>query len=215
VIWIWTQTPLCVFMAKLFFRYGAVSSAKTLNLLAVAHSYQAQGKRALVAKPALDDRFGKHAVRSRAGLERVADFLIASDTDTDSDSDAPGAKREAQQQQPPLAALKGCDLLLVDEAQFLSARQVEHLRRITDELHIPIICYGLRTDFRTQLFPGSKRLMELADAIEEIKTTCAHCNRKALYNLKLVDGKPTRDGPAVELGVEDKYLPVCSEHYGL
>jgi len=182
-------------MAKLYFRYGTVGSAKTLNLLAVAHNYQQQGKRALILKPELDTRFGASLVRSRAGLERTADLLVREDT---------VLRRED---------LEGVHCILVDEVQFMSTAFVDQLRQVSAGYNVPVICYGLRTDFRRQLFPGSQRLMELADAIEEIKMTCAYCNRKAVYNLKLVGGSATLSGPTIELGAEEKYLPACAPCY--
>ena len=112
-----------------------------------------------------------------------------------------------------LSQLRGYHCILVDEAQFLTPRVIEELRQVTRLLDIPVICYGLRTDFRTQLFPGAQRLMELADALEEIKTTCAFCNKKAVFNMKLLDGRPTQAGPTVELGTEEKYLPTCCDCY--
>ncbi len=178
-------------MSKLYFRYGTVGSAKTLNLLAVAHNYQQQGKRAILVKPALDVRFGRDAIRSRAGVEKTADLLVEAGTILDE------------------AFFHGADCVLVDEAQFLSAPVIEQLRRLTRSRSVPVICYGLRTDFRGRLFEGALRLMELADSIEEIKTTCAFCNRKAILNLKLIDGRPTLEGPTVDLGAEEKYVPAC------
>ncbi len=182
-------------MAKLYFRYGTVGSAKTLNLLAVAHNYERQGKPVVVMKPAVDTRFGTSKVASRAGLVREADLLLEADSEV------------------PAAQLDSCNCILVDEAQFLSAFVINQLWEITSSRNIPVICYGLRTDFRTHLFEGSRRLLELADSIEEIKTTCADCNRKAVFNLKSVDGKPTLDGPSRTLGCEELYLPVCPTHY--
>lgn len=182
-------------MAKLYFRHGTVGSAKTLNLLAVAHKYDQQGKKVLLAKPALDDRFGQEWVRSRAGLERRADILLDEHSNFD-DFD-----------------FDGVSCILVDEAQFLSASVVDGFRQLTRSLNIPVICYGLRTDFRTQAFEGSRRLLEISDTIEEIKTTCAYCNRKAIFNLKHCDGVATVAGPSVDLGAEEKYYPVCNECY--
>ncbi|MCK5799293.1 MAG: thymidine kinase [Deltaproteobacteria bacterium] len=179
-------------MAKLYFRYGTVGSAKTLNLLAVAHNYAQQNKRCYIIKPALDDRFGRETVASRAGLEQPADLVLETDAPLN------------------LGDLAGVDCVVVDEAQFLSPAQIDELRGVTTNLNVPVICYGLRTDFRVGLFPGSRRLLELADAIEEIKTTCHYCNRKAVFNLKLADGKPTLAGPTIDLGTEEKYLPTCS-----
>ncbi len=182
-------------MAKLYFRYGSVGSAKTLNLLAVAHNYRQQEKRILLIKPALDTRFGKNNIKSRAGLEQEADILIDENTDL-------------------LAGnFTGIDCILVDEAQFLPAKVIDQLRAITFEKNIPAICYGLRTDFRTHLFDGSRRLMEVADSIEEVKSTCHFCNKKSIMNLKHVDGRATRSGPSVDLGAEEKYFPSCFPCY--
>lgn len=182
-------------MAKLYFRYGAVGSAKTLNLLAVAHSYTQQSKRVLVLKPAMDHRFGLAMVASRAGLERPADLLVEPEADL------------------PLERFVGTDCILVDEAQFLSPRVIEQLRHVATALEVPVICYGLRSDFRTRFFPGAMRLMELADEISEVKTTCFYCARKAVFNMKLAAGAPTLDGPVIDLGAEEKYLPVCAKCY--
>ena len=182
-------------MAKLYFRYGTVGSAKTLNLLAVAHNYRQQGKRIVLLKPEFDVRFGKESIKSRAGLEMAADILVARDT--------------------KLLEMNwdGVSCALVDEAQFLSALHIEELRMLTLEKEIPVICYGLRTDFRTRLFEGSLRLMELADSIEEVKATCHYCNRKSIANIKHVNGVATLDGPAVQLGAEERYFPVCYKCY--
>jgi thymidine kinase len=182
-------------MAKLYFRYGTMGSAKTLNLLAVAHNYRQQGKKVLLMKPDFDTRFGKERIRSRAGLEMQADLLISSEE-----------------------SLRGIDYtgiscILVDEAQFLPPKVIDELRSITLRWDLPILCYGLRTDFKTHLFEGSARLLELADSIEEVKTTCHYCNRKAIMNLKHVNGVAVNEGPSVELGTEEKYYPVCYKCY--
>ena len=182
-------------MAKLYFRHGTMSSAKTLNLLAVAHNYRTQGKRVVLMKPRLDHRFGVADIASRAGLRADADVLLDPDTVLDA------------------KLFEGLDCVLVDEAQFLSPFVVEQLRLLTHTHRLPVICYGLRTDFRTRLFPGAQRLLELADSIEEVKVTCAHCNRKAVLNMRLVDGVPTLSGAQVELGAEDRYAPVCYACY--
>jgi thymidine kinase len=184
-------------MTKLYFRYGAVGSAKTLNLLAVAHCYRQQGKKVLILKPDMDVRFGRQSVQSRAGLTQKADVLISEDALLD------------------LEQFRGVDCVLVDECQFLRAEIIEQFRLVVDQMKVPVICYGLRTDFRTQLFAGAKRLMELADSIEEIKTTCSFCNRKGTINLKLADGVPTLSGPQVCLGMEETYIPCCAvDYYG-
>lgn len=182
-------------MAKLYFRYGTVGSAKTLNLLAVAHNYRYQKKKVLLMKPDLDTRFGKERIKSRAGLEMQADVLIE------------GVKSLSEIDYTEL------DCVLVDEAQFLSLPVIDELRRITLDYGIPIICYGLRTDFKSYLFEGSRRLMEVADSIEEVKATCHYCDRKSIMNLKHVDGIATNEGPSVDLGAEEKYFPTCYKCY--
>lgn len=150
-------------MPKLYFRHGTMNSSKTANLLMVAHNYKTQGKKVILMKPSIDIRFGKQIIKSRAVQEMTADILIL-----------PG--RRVFELQNDL------DCVLVDEAQFLSAVNVEGLRNLSQ--HVPVICYGLRTDYRSYLFPGSKRLLELADTIEEIKTICVSCDRKAIINAK-------------------------------
>jgi thymidine kinase len=182
-------------MAKLYFRYGAVGSAKTLNLLAVAHNYKQQNKKTILIKPSLDDRFGKEQIKSRAGLEAKADILVDANTRL-LDHD-----------------YSDTQCILVDEAQFLPANVIDDLRIISIKYQTPVLCYGLRTDFRSKLFEGAKRLMELADSIEEVKSTCFYCNRKGIMNLKYCDGVPTVDGPSVELGSEEKYHPACYPCY--
>lgn len=190
-------------MAKLYFRYGTVGSAKTLNLLAVAHNYRQQNKKVLLVKPEIDTRFGKDIIKTRAGLQEQADILV-----------------------PPHAAIADLNLadvvcVLVDEAQFLSIPAIEQLHGVAhactyppyNRRGVPVICYGLRTDFRRNLFPAAQRLLELADTIEEIKTVCTFCEKKAVFNLKLRDGQATLDGPAIELGCEEKYIAVCAACY--
>jgi thymidine kinase len=182
-------------MAKLYFRHGTMSSAKTLNLLAVAHNYKSQGKRVLLLKPRLDTRFERGSIVSRAGLKAEADVLLDPDSKLD------------------LSLFDGLDCVLVDEAQFLSPSLVEELRRLTLSHNVPVICYGLRTDFRTRLFDGAKRLLELADSIEEVKVTCQFCNRKAILNMRLLNGKPTLEGAQVEIGADERYAPACYRCY--
>lgn len=182
-------------MAKLYFRYGTMDSAKSMNLLAVAHNYRKQGKRVLLAKPRLDSRFATAKISSRSGLEADADLLIDDETVLDPRDFA------------------DLDCVLIDEAQFLPPAVIEDLRRITVDPGVPVICYGLRTDFRTQLFPGSQRLLELADRIEEVKVTCQFCASKATFNLRFVNGTPTVRGPQIQLGADEQYAPVCWSHY--
>lgn len=180
---------------KLYFRYGTVGSAKTLNLLAVAHNYRQQGKEVFLLKPKMDTRFGKDCIKSRAGLEMTADLLVEPDTELD------------------LSAFKNISCILVDEVQFFSPKVVDQLREITLKLNIPVICYGLRTDFKSTLFAGAKRLMELADSIEEVKSTCFFCDKKSILNLKHVNGVATVEGPSIQLGAEELYYPACYQCY--
>jgi len=182
-------------MAKLYFRHGTVGSAKTLNLLAVAHNYRSQGKKIFLMKPDLDTRFGKDRIKSRAGLEMQVDHLIVNEMSLQGIDYA------------------GISCILVDEAQFLPAKAIEELRQITLHWDIPVICYGLRTDFKSHLFEGSLRLMELADSIEEVKATCYYCNRKSIMNLKHLNGVAVYEGATVELGAEEKYYPTCYSCY--
>jgi thymidine kinase len=181
-------------MPKLYFRYGAMSSSKTANLLMVAHNYEIQNKKILIIKPQIDVRFGNNLIKSRAGLEKPADIVLSQDENIfDKNID-----------------FSEYNAILVDEVQFLTEKQIEDLRYLTK--YLPVICYGLRTDYRLKLFPASKRLLELADSIEEVKTTCHFCNKKAIINLKFnnVNGSIIKDGnDEVDLGAEDKYLGSC------
>jgi thymidine kinase len=182
-------------MAKLYFRYGTMGSAKSMNLLAVAHTYEVQGKQVMILKPRLDVRFGRNSVRSRSGLEKEAHRSLSA-----------GDRLSPQE-------LKDLSCILVDEAQFLSPDIIDHLREISVELDIPVLCYGLRTDFQRKLFSGSQRLLELADVIEEVKSTCQYCNKKAVFNLRVQNEKAVFHGPQVQLGAEEAYHPICSKCY--
>lgn len=190
-------------MPKLYFRYGAMNSSKTANLLMVAHNYNSHGKKTLIMKPSIDDRFGENIVASRAiGDNKQVNFIFNPKTTyTDLNNYIQNLDEKVY-------------CILVDEAQFLSEQNVEALRRITSIS--PVICYGLRTDYRSRLFPGSKRLLELADSIEEIKTVCILCNRKAILNAKFHDDiesgkriilRTGSDKP--DLGMENKYQAMC------
>uniref|UniRef100_A0A6C0D273 thymidine kinase n=1 Tax=viral metagenome TaxID=1070528 RepID=A0A6C0D273_9ZZZZ len=179
-------------MPKLYFRYGAMSSSKTANLLMVAHNYEVQNKEVLLIKPDLDDRFGKDLIKSRCGLERKANIIVNSEDNLLNNS----------------VDYSYYDCVLVDEVQFLTSKQIDQLRVIT--ITTPVICYGIRTSYNCELFPGSKRLFELADTIEEVKTTCNFCNKKATINAKLQDGKVIKDGSnVIDIGGDEKYLSTC------
>ena len=182
-------------MAKLYFRHGTMDSAKTLNLLAVAHNYRSQGKRVLLVKPRTDDRFGAAAIRSRAGIEAEADLLVDDATRLDP------------------ADFRGVDCVLVDEAQFLAKAHVWQLGDVVDRLGIPVLAYGLRTDFRGELFEGSHYLLAWADELEEIKTIC-HTGKKATMVVRVDgNGRAVREGPQVEIGGNDRYVSVSRAEY--
>lgn len=179
-------------MAKLYFRYGAMNSSKTANLLMVAHNYKSQGKKVIIIKPKIDTRSGEYVVRSRAGLEENCDILLD--------------KNDILLNYTNMFHDVSC--ILVDEAQFLTSVHVEQLREISN--NTPVICYGLRTDYMSNLFPGSKRLMELADSIEEIKTICVECNKKAIINAKIIDNQIIYFGSnEPDIGAEEKYKAMC------
>jgi thymidine kinase len=181
-------------MAKLHFKYGTMNSGKTLQLVVTAHNYEAQRKKVLILKPEIDTRFGYGIIKTRIGIERDADVLL---------QDAPHIF--------DIPDNTAC--ILVDEAQFLSVEWVNYLRSVSTEYDIPVICFGLKANFKSELFPATKRLFEVADKIEEIKTVCSFCTRKATQNLKFIDGRPATKGPSIELGAEEKYQPVCWECY--
>ncbi len=181
-------------MAKLYFRHGAMGSSKTANALMVDYNYYERGKRALLVKPKLDDRDGEGIMRSRMGLSKECGFV--EDLVRMSDEE-----------------LRGYDCVIVDEAQFCTKEQVEFFVHIVDDLEIPVICYGLRTDFMHRFFEGSMWLMAWADAIEEIKTVC-WCGHAATCNARIDSaGKMVREGEQVVLGANDKYISLCRKHY--
>ena len=184
-------------MAKLYFRYGTMDSAKSMNLLAVAHNYRKQGKKVLLVKPRLDTRFGATKISSRCGLEADADLMVEEDTVLDPRDFA------------------GLDCVLVDEAQFLAPSIIEDLRRITVDPGVPVICYGLRTDFRGVGFPGSLELLSIADALEEMKTIC-RCGRKASMTIRLNErGERLYEGDQVQVGGNESYEAVCPSRFYL
>lgn len=184
-------------MAQLYFRYGAMNASKSIQLLTVAHNYEQSGKKVMVFAPAIDDRFGVGKVASRVGISREA-VPIAEQSDL---YEAVAAE----------ASLPHC--VLVDEGQFLSPQHVQQLVRIVDELDIPVIVYGLLKNFKNELFVGSAHLLCEADKIEEIKTVCVYCNKKATHILKYKNGKPVYTGETIEIGGNETYSSVCRRHY--
>ena len=188
-------------MAKVYFRYAAMNAGKSTQILQVRHNYHERHQTTLLLKPALDNREGSDIVRARVGLEATVDALVGPETNL-------MALVQARQE----AGTPAPDCILVDEAQFLEPEQVLQLCDIADFAGIPVMCFGLRSDFRGQLFPGSATLMALADNIEELKTIC-WCGRKATVNARLVDGRITLDGPQVLIGGNETYISLCRKHW--
>lgn len=195
-------------MAKLYYRYGAMGSSKTANALMVQYNYIERGQKAILLKPKLDSRDGENVIASRMGLkaecEYVEEFLQNLDTATFSYGD------DKENRPSPIK----CDAVIVDEAQFLSTVQVDQLSDLVDFLDIPVLCYGLRTDFQGHLFEGARRLMEIADVIEEIQTVC-WCGRRASFNARIIDGKILKKGAQIMLGGNESYISLCRKHYKL
>ena len=177
-------------MAKLYFRYGAMGSSKTANAIMVQYNYHERGQNALMVKPRLDNRDGERIVGSRSGLSAPCIYMEELEN----------------------VDLSAYNCIIVDEAQFLKKEQVAQLVQIVDEMNIPVICYGLRADFRGELFEGSTWLMAWADTIEEIKTVC-WCGRKATCNARVVDGKVAREGEQIVLGGNESYVALCRRHW--
>lgn len=179
---------------KMYYFYGLMSSSKTAVALMKKFSFEEHGKKVLLAKPALDCRDGKTILKSRIGLESEAITLKENETFKEKVDD-----------------LILYDVIITDESQFFTEKQIEELRDFADHWCM-VMCYGLKTDFMSRLFTGSKRLLELADCIREIPTSCG-CGKKAILNLKVNNGNVIKDGEQVELGGDDKYLPMCHACY--
>lgn len=182
--------------AKLYFFYGAMGSAKTSSLLINAFNCREKGMNPLVVTSSLDSRASKGMVSSRTGMKEVAVSIGDGDNLFNLVSLSHTAKK--------------IDVVLVDEVNLMSPKHVEDMARIVDELEIPVMAYGIRTDFRMKFFPSTMRLMELADTIHEIKTLC-HCGRKATVNARISDGKILVDGPQVLIGGNDSYSSMCRQ----
>lgn len=183
-------------MSKLYFRYGAMGSGKTIDLLKVAYNYKERNQKVKIYTAKIDDRYEVGKITTRIGLQSDASTF---DTDTN-------IYREIKQlEEKP-------DCILVDESQFLTRKQVLQLTDIVDILEIPVICYGLRTNFKMKFFEGSGPLMEMADKIEEIKTIC-ECGKKATVNMRMINGVPVTDGPDILIGGNDSYKAVCRKCY--
>ena len=185
-------------MAKLYFKYGAMGSSKTAQALITKYNYEENGLKVWLIKPSADTRDGVAVLRSRIGLESQVEVIP-----TDTDIYELFTHTQAGK----------CDVIIVDECQFLTGPQIDQLRAIVNDCNIPVMCFGLRTDFLTHLFPGSLRLMEVADTIQEIKTIC-DCGAKATVNARFYSsGHFVTDGAQVVLGGNDSYIAMCHRCY--
>ena len=184
-------------MAKLYFKYGAMGSSKTAQALITKYNYEENDMKVWLIKPSADTRDGAATLRSRIGLEAAVEVIPP---EVDIYARFLGSR------------IRRCDVIIVDECQFMTEKQIEQLRAIVNEQNVPVLCFGLRTDFLTRLFPGSRRLMELADVIEEIKTMC-DCGAKATVNARISDGYIVTEGAQVVLGGNDSYIAMCHRCY--
>ena len=179
-------------MAKLYFKYGAMGSSKTANALITKFNYEERGMRVWLIKPSTDVRDGVSTVRSRIGLSAEA-YTVTPEKDLFEEFKAQG----------------NCDVVIADECQFLTSGQIDDLRRVVDELDVPVLCFGLRTDFLTHMFEGSRRLFEVADSITEIKTICK-CGKKAIVNARIdSEGRVLTRGGQILIGGNDAYVAMC------
>lgn len=180
-------------MAKLYFYYGAMGSSKSANALMAEYNYRERGQKVLLAKTNVDTRDGKNVIRSRIGLEHECVLL----------TDVCAMKDEE---------LKTYNAVIVDEIQFASSEQIDFLAHVVDDLNVPVMCYGLRSDFQLNLFEGSARLLAIADEIKEIKTVC-WCGKKATCNARYNKHGIVRTGEQILLGANDDYIALCRKHY--
>ena len=179
-------------MAKLYFKYGAMGSSKSAQALITQFNYEELGMSVWLIKPSIDTRDGADIIRSRIGLQRSAQVITPEQNIVEQYTQA--GKH---------------DVIIADEAQFFTPEQIDQLRTLVDEENIPVLCFGLRTDFLTHFFPGARRLMELADSLTEIKTVCA-CGRKATVNARIDEtGRVITEGAQVFLGGNDSYIAMC------
>lgn len=181
-------------MAQLYFKYGAMGSSKTANALMTRFNYEERGQQALLVKPRLDTRDGDHVVVSRIGLRYPCVYFD-------------------EMRELTIMELQQNACVIVDEAQFLTREEVMYLVYLVDVLEIPVICYGLRADFKGDLFPGSEALLVMADKLEEVKTIC-WCGKKAIFNARFDrNGKVLKEGAQVVLGANDQYIGLCRKHW--
>lgn len=186
-------------MAQLYFKYGAMNSGKSFELLKVAHNYEEQNKSVRLFTSGMDNREGIGFISSRIGMRREAE-PVQKDTNI-YEQIVEEAKKEK------------IWCVLVDEAQFLTKEHVFQLTKIVDELDIPVMAFGLKNDFMNKLFEGSKYLLLHSEKLEEIKTICWYCGKKAIMNLRISDGSPVYEGDQIQIGGNESYFPVCRHHY--
>ena len=185
-------------MAKLYFKYGAMGSSKTAQALITKYNYEENNMSVWLIKPSADTRDGAAILKSRIGLQAEVEIILP-------EGDIYRRFQEGY--------AGNCNAVIVDECQFLTTEQIDQLRAIVDDYNVPVMCFGLRTDFQTKLFPGSRRLMEIADTIQEIKTIC-DCSAKATVNARIdADGYIITEGAQVVLGGNDSYIAMCHRCY--
>lgn len=184
-------------MAQLYFRYGSMNSGKSIEVIKVAHNYEEQGKPVMLFTSGVDDREGVGQVASRTGMKKTATPVFP---ETDLYEIVKSSKEKLY-------------CVLVDEAQFLMKKHVLQLTQIVDKLDIPVMAFGLKNDFMNHLFEGSENLLIYADKIEEIKTICWFCEKKATMNLRFHEGQPVYEGEQIMIGGNEAYYPVCRRHY--
>lgn len=184
-------------MAKLYFKYGAMNSGKSIEIIKVAHNYEEQNKPVMILTSAIDTRSEVGNIASRTGFERQATPIYPETNICDLISEVPHKLY----------------CILVDESQFLTKAHIIQLAKIVDELNIPVMAFGLKNDFSNELFEGSKYLLLYADKIEEIKTICWFCHKKATMNLRFHNNKPVYSGEQIQMGGNESYLPVCRKCY--
>lgn len=185
-------------MAQLYYRYSTMNAGKSIEVIKVAHNYEERGKNVLVLTSGIDDRYGQGRVASRIGISREAVPIF-------DDTDILSLFLENHKEKP-------IDCVIVDECQFLKKHHIEELAEIVDSCDVPVLCYGLKNDFKNELFEGSYYLLAYADKIEEIKTIC-WCGRKAIMVARVVDGELIKTGEQIQIGGNEMYISLCRKHY--
>lgn len=199
-------------MASLYFYYGAMGSSKTANALMARYNYMEKGQKVLLLRPAIDTRFGKGIVKSRIGLSEKC--VLVEEFCEEFHGKYPNFKEDMLANNLDQYKTFDYAAIIIDEAQFMTEEQVEFMSDIVDFFNIPVLCYGLRIDFQNHLFPGSAKLLAIADKIQEIKTVC-WCGKKAICNARYNENGIVREGNQIEIGENDKYVSLCRKHFKL